>query len=434
MLNLQGKRVTVMGLGVHGGGLGVARFLAQHDAIVTVTDLRSAEQLQPSLDALREYPITFVLGEHREQDFTDADIVVRNPGVPRESRFLQLARQAGAQIEMEMTLFFRLCPGPIIGITGTKGKTTTTLLTGAMLREHWPDTVVAGNLRVSALEQLPRITPTTPVVLELSSWQLEGVGAAGLSPQYACVTNLSPDHLDRYASMEEYGAAKQQIFVHQNADGLVVLPRHDPIVSTWAPLAPGQVVWFSAADAAQWPPSALIGSHNAANIAAAAALATSFGAPRAAIERALRSFTGVEHRMELVRELNGVRFINDTAATTPTAAAAAVRSLAAPLILIAGGADKKLAWEPLVAALKAARAEQRLRGLVLLDGTATAELQAQLDTPASVYADFAAAVQAAASQAQPGDTVLLSPGAASFGMFRNEFHRGEEFRRIVSEL
>src|SRR5690349_18964763 len=244
-MDLRGKRALVMGLGVHGGGLGVARFMAGQGADVTVTDLRTPEQLQSSLGALAGLPIRFVLGRHDDDDFRNAEIVVRNPGVPRESRYLQIARASGAAIEMEMTLFFRLCPGPILGITGTKGKTTTTLLAGAMLREQYPDTVVAGNLRVSALEALPRITAGTPVVLELSSWQLEGLGEAQLSPQYACITNISPDHLDRYGSMEAYAEAKRQILAHQQRGAVVVLNYDDPILSTWAADAPGDLVWFA---------------------------------------------------------------------------------------------------------------------------------------------------------------------------------------------
>lgn len=428
-LDLHNKRITVMGLGVHGGGLGVTRFLCEQGARVTVTDLRSADLLQTSVQALSGYDVQLVLGEHREQDFTRADLVIRNPGVPRESRYLQLARSAGAQIEMEMTLFFRLCPAPIIGITGTKGKTTTTLLAGAMLREEWPATVVAGNLRISALEQLPHISPTTPVVLELSSWQLEGLGEAGLSPQFACVTNLSPDHLDRYGSLEEYGLAKQQIFLHQRPDDLLVLPADDPIVTAWAELAPGRVVMFSADDG--WPLGRLRGAHNARNIAAAAALARAYGASETAVRAAITTFKGVEHRLEFVREVGGVRFINDTAATTPTAAAASLQSIDGAVILIAGGADKKLAWEPLVAAINTA---PNLRGLVLLQGSGSATLVHELGCSLDPYDTFEAAIRAAYTLAQPGDTVLLSPGAASFGMFRNEFHRGEEFRRIVGEL
>ena len=308
-MDIRGKRALVMGLGIHGGGLGVARFLANQGASVTVTDLRGPEQLQPSLDALADLPITYVLGQHRDEDFRAADLVIRNPGVPRESRYLQIARAAGAAIEMEMTLFFRLCPGPILGITGTKGKTTTTLLAGAMLREQYPDTVVAGNLRVSALEALPRITAGTPVVLELSSWQLEGLGEAHLSPHYACVTNISPDHLDRYGSMEAYVEAKEQIFLHQGETGVAVRNLDDPIAAQMAGRAPGLRIWFAqqAVDAGSagsirspsmfWRDDELIwqrsseqelicyasdvtlpGTHNRSNIAAAAALAKAFGA------------------------------------------------------------------------------------------------------------------------------------------------------------
>ncbi|MCA0353441.1 MAG: UDP-N-acetylmuramoyl-L-alanine--D-glutamate ligase [Chloroflexi bacterium] len=429
MLDLRNKRITVMGLGVHGGGLGVTRFLLEQGAHVIVTDLRSAEILQPSLEALAGLPVEFVLGEHRDQDFERVDMVIRNPGVPRESRYLQLARAAGVAIEMEMTLFFRLCPAPIIGITGTKGKTTTTTLTGAMLREVYPDTVVAGNLRVSALEQLPRITAKTPVVLELSSWQLEGLGEAGLSPEYACVTNLSPDHLDRYGSMADYGLAKQQIFLYQSPDDVVVLPKHDLIVNTWANDAPGRVIWFDGNEG--WPMGQLQGQHNALNIAAAAALAQAYGVPDAAIRNAIEHFAGVEHRMELVREINGVRLINDTAATTPTAAAAALNSMTSPVILIAGGADKKLAWTPLVEAIQQSA---QLKRLIILDGTGSPALSAALGTQQERYQSFEQAIRAAFAEAEAGDTVLLSPGAASFGMFRNEFHRGEEFRRIVGLL
>src|SRR5215216_4538843 len=251
-MDLRGKRALVMGLGIHGGGLGVARFLASQGADVTVTDLRTAEQLQASIEALAGLPIRFVLGRHDDDDFRNTDLVVRNPGVPRESRYLQIARAHGAAIEMEMTLFFRLCRGPILGITGTKGKTTTTLLTGAMLREQYPDTVVAGNLRVSALEALPRITAGTPVVLELSSWQLEGLGEAKLSPRYACITNISPDHLDRYGSIEAYAEAKKQLFLHQRSGDIVVLNANDAYTSDMradaievADFAPDSIVYFA---------------------------------------------------------------------------------------------------------------------------------------------------------------------------------------------
>ena len=485
-MNIRGKRALVMGLGIHGGGLGVARFLADHGALVTVTDLRGPEQLQSSIDALADLPITYVLGRHRDEDFRNADLVIRNPGVPRESRYLQIARANGTAIEMEMTLFFRLCPGPILGITGTKGKTTTTLLTAAMLREQHPDTVVAGNLRVSAIEALPRITAGTPVVLELSSWQLEGLGEAKLSPPYACVTNLSPDHLDRYGSMAAYFDAKAQIILHQGPNDIAVRNLDDRYVAHMAEQVPSQAVWFSGVDvrisgaptfanSAFWQEEMLLwrrsdsveelicrasdvkvpGDHNRANIAAAAALAKSFGVETEHICNAIRGFTSVEHRLEFVREIDGVRYVNDTAATAPEAAIAALRSFDRPIVLIAGGADKNLPFDDL-----AREIVLRVQAVVLLQGSATPKLIESLaridDRPTTKdessmshaasfilrpssfvygpYDDFVEAVNTARALAAPGAVVLLSPGCASFGMFRNEFHRGEEFRRLVCQL
>jgi len=485
-MDLRGKRALVMGLGIHGGGLGVARFLADQGALVTVTDLRGPEQLQSSIDALADLPITYVLGQHRDEDFGTADLVIRNPGVPRESRYLRIARAAGAAIEMEMTLFFRLCPGPILGITGTKGKTTTTLLAAAMLREQYPDTVVAGNLRVSALEALPRITAGTPVVLELSSWQLEGLGEAKLSPQYACITNISPDHLDRYGSMEAYAEAKKQILAHQRPGDLVVLNYDDQVQYGWAANSPGAIVWFAQRQEEYdlqdrpvmiygetgilWLDASLPhdqpmtiervieiedirlpGQHNRANVAAAAALAKSFGVSNAHIRSAIGRFIGVEHRLEFVREIDGVRYINDTAATAPEAAIAALRSFGQPIVLIAGGADKNLPFDDL-----AHEIVSQAKAVVLLEGSATPRLiealaqaddrQQMIDDSSQLpivdrrspivgpFDNFEQAIRAASDLAAPGDIVLLSPGCASFGMFRNEFHRGEEFRRIVREL
>ena len=233
MTDLAGQQVLVMGLGVHGGGLGVARWLLRQGADVTVTDMADADALAAPLAALRATEAEtgnaarYVLGEHRAEDFERSAVVVVNQAVRPDSPWVARARAAGATIETELTLFFRRCPGPILGVTGTKGKTTTTMLLGAMLREQWPDTVVAGNLRVSALEALDRITPTTPVALELSSFQLEWLGQAQISPPYALITNLSPDHLNRHGTMEAYADAQAQIYRWQGPEGVVVLNAND---------------------------------------------------------------------------------------------------------------------------------------------------------------------------------------------------------------
>ncbi len=471
-MHLRGTRVLVMGLGVHGGGLGVTRWLIRQGAHVTVTDMATAEALAESLAALRHAAhvagaqVEYVLGGHRAEDFSQHAMIVVNPAVRPDSHWLALARASGAQIETEMTLFFRHCPGPIIGITGTKGKSTTTLLTGAMLRQQYPDTVVAGNLRVSALEALEHITPTTPVVLELSSFQLMGLGAAGMSPRYACVTNIAPDHLDYHGSMQAYITAKQQIFYHQSAGDVVVLAEEltrENWVSGSVPFyRPGadalntrarRCYTFSAdpertADCsitrhgqivcgtvhiADQTDIRLPGTHNLANVLAATTLAHSAGVSAANIRAAIRSFGGVEHRLELVAEHAGIRYINDTTATNPTAAQAALHSFSEPIVLLAGGADKQLPLDTLAQTIA-----QRVKALVLLAGSATERLEHAVrrqsrSVPISgPYTDFAAAIHAAQALAAPGDVILLSPGCASFGMFLNEFHRGEEFRRIVT--
>ncbi|HVB62683.1 MAG TPA: Mur ligase family protein, partial [Ktedonobacteraceae bacterium] len=212
-MDLRGKRVLVMGLGLQGSGMAAARYSAQQGAIVRVTDLKAPEVLSRSVQALAGLPIEFILGEHREEDFQWAEIVIRNPGIPLTSPYLQLASQSSALIEMEIALFFLACPARIIGITGTRGKTTTATLLYEMLRESGAPTVLGGNVAgVETLSLLPRITPETLVVLELSSWQLEGLFPHAISPQVAVMTNIYPDHLNTYDSMEDYAHAKTSIY------------------------------------------------------------------------------------------------------------------------------------------------------------------------------------------------------------------------------
>src|SRR5207253_6986024 len=212
-MDLGGKRVLVMGLGLQGSGMAAARYAAQQGAVVRVTDMKAPEILAPSVRALAGLPIEFVLGEHRNEDFLWAEIVIRNPGIPLTSPYLCLAREHGASIEMEIALFFLACPGRIIGITGTRGKTTTASLIYKILQEGGASTVLGGNVAgVETLSLLPQITAETLVVLELSSWQLEGLAPHALSPAVAVMTNVYPDHLNTYTSMEDYAEAKANIF------------------------------------------------------------------------------------------------------------------------------------------------------------------------------------------------------------------------------
>jgi len=444
---LAGKRVLVMGLGTHRGGLGVARYLAGQGAAVAVTDLRTAEQLAAPLRELAGLPIRYALGGHDEADFTGADLVVRNPAVPRESPYLAAARAAGVPVEMEMSLFFRLCSAPIVGVTGTKGKTTTATLCAAMLAAWRPDTVVAGNMGESALEQLPRIGPETPVVIELSSWQLEGLAEYGLSPHVAVCTNLSPDHLNRYASMADYAAAKRGIVAGQRAGDYAVLNRDDPAIWAFREATPARVLPFGREDAGTdgaWLYGAMLrwrfagveyacprerlrapGEHSALNALAAGLAALALGAPFAAVEAGLDRFAGVRDRLEVIAEVAGVTYVNDTTATAPAAAVAALRAIDRPVVLIAGGSEKRTDFADF-----AREAAARAKALVLLAGDATPRLraallaagvaEARLHGPAGSMEE---AVSIATHLASPRDVVLLSPACASFGMFRDEFHK-----------
>ncbi|HYI15210.1 MAG TPA: UDP-N-acetylmuramoyl-L-alanine--D-glutamate ligase [Thermomicrobiales bacterium] len=483
--DLRGKCVLLMGLGNRQGGLGVARYLVEAGAEVRVTDLRDEVALAATLADLSGLPITYTLGRHLEEDFRWAEVVVRNPAVPRESPWLALARDLGKRIEMEMTLFFRACPAPILGVTGTKGKTTTSTLLGQMLRERWPDAVLAGNMAVSALGQLASMRPDTPVALELSSFQLEALDEQHLSPHVAVITNISPDHLDRYESFDDYAWVKGAVARHQTAADWLVVPDGDQIVDRVVGPSNAHKVTFGAPpvilsrsegplrandtsgevsggpslrlrttgelriaagrftgiwndvpiDLGPTDALRLPGDHSRLNALAAAAAALAIGVTPEEIARAIAGFTGVPHRMEHVATIGGVDYINDTAATAPAAAVAALRAFEGrEIVAIAGGFDKKLPIEPLVDALVL-----HAQRVVLLDGTLTPTLHDQLanrghTSIAGPFGSMDEAVRQAATIAQPGSIVLLSPGTASFGMFRDEFHRGEAFRAAVAEL
>ena len=452
--DVAGCRVTVMGLGTRGGGVGVARWLAERGAVVTVTDAKSPDALGSSVAALSDLPIRFILGGHEAADFTDADLVVRNPGVPRRARTLALAREAGVPVEMEMTLFLRNCPAPVIGITGTKGKTTTATLCAAMLRQ-WDDrTVLAGNMGVSALGQLTNVQADTPVVLELSSWQVEGLIEHRLSPRIAVITNVAEDHLDHYDGFADYAATKRGLVRFQDENDIAILNADDSevwkaagetrarIVPFGRAMAPsraawirnGQLVWRHGDDEQSFRRPAglsLSGEHGGLNALAAMAAALARGAPPAAIQQGLDRFSGIRDRMEQVAEVDGVLYINDTAATAPAATMAALSSLGGRRVhLILGGSDKKLDLQPLADAATTAVT------LHLLAGSATPSLQALLAAAGrdglTVYDEMQTAVAEATAEATPGDVVLLSPGCASFGIFQDEFERGQRFREAVA--
>jgi UDP-N-acetylmuramoylalanine--D-glutamate ligase len=452
-MELQGKRVLIMGLGLHGSGIASARYAAQQGAQVRVTDLRPAEVLAPSIAALQGLPIEYVLGQHREEDFAWAEIVLRVPGVKRNSPYLQIAREHGAQIEQEIALFFSACPGRIIGVTGTRGKTTTSTLLYELVRATGRHTVLGGNVAgVETLSLLPTITPQTQVVLELSSWQLEALEPHKVSPAVAVMTNVYPDHLDTYEGMEDYAAAKANIFRHQHAGDLAVFNYDNEWTRRMGEEAPAEQTWFASLARGgsfkrgseelipfSYRDTPLRGAHNLENILLATTAARLLDIPSETIARVVHEFRGVAHRLQEIAVINGVHYINDTTSTTPVAGEAALRAFDGPIVLVAGGNTKHLPLGGWPAAIV-----ERCRDLILLKGSGTDELLPALDEEVrrqglvsplrGVFDSFPAAMDAAVALARPGDTLLFSPGFTSFGMFLNEFDRGEKFVVYVRRL
>lgn len=454
---LRGRRVLVMGLGLLGGGVATARYaVAQGAAEVVVTDLRGPELLAPSMAKLDGLPIRYVLGRHDTADFERADVVVRNPNVRRDSPYLAAALAAGRRVEMEIAWFFRACPGRIVGITGTRGKSTTTRLLHHILTEAEMHPFLGGNLgNIETLTLLPDITADDWVVLELGNWMLEGLHTIRRSPHLAIFTNLLPDHLNSYDSMGDYGEAKSSIFRYQGQNDIALFNADNAYTLGYGQQAPARVVWYYSPEArAAWlrdqpatrHPFAfagdirLRGAHNLGNVQAATLAAEQIGVERETIARAVASFTGVPHRLEIVRKVNGVTWVNDSASTAPIAGVAALHSFEEPVILIAGGNSKNLDISDYVE-----EAVARAKHIVLLAGNASDAFAEALRTAALAhgrasdliegpYDSLPHAIECARASASPGDVVLLSPGFTSFGMFFNEFDRGDQFRALAQAL
>jgi len=420
------KKVVIMGLGLLGGGIGAAKFFYKQGAKVLVTDLRSKEELKPSLEKLKEimdrpglsqsrigraYP-KFVLGKHRKEDFINADLIIRNPAVPRESKYLKIAKDNNIPVKTDIDIFFDLYPGTIIGITGTKGKSTVATLIYLFLKKKYPKTFLAGNIGVSPLELLNKIDKKSKVVLELSSFELENLKK---SPRIAVITNLFPDHLNRYKNFRDYVNAKKSIFKYQNKNDILVL-NNDSETKKLCSESKSKVYFFKSS-----------------NVAAAVLVAELFKISKKDIKKAFSNFKGVPHRQEFVAQKKGIKYFNDTTATNPNAAIFAIQTFRkrfpkSKIVLIVGGEDKKLNYRSLARNIK-----HDVDYVVLLPGTGSNKLKKDLSKFYSVKS-MEQAVKKASYLAEKGDIVLLSPGAASFNLFENEFDRGNQFVKAVKRL
>src|SRR5437763_6941347 len=451
-MDLRGKRVLIMGLGLHGSGIASARYASQQGAVVRVTDLRSAEILSPSLESLSGLPIEYVLGEHRTEDFLWAEIVIHVPGVRRDSPYLRVARENGARIEQEIALFFEACPGKIIGVTGTRGKTTTTTLIHQILRANGMNTVIGGNVSgVETLSLLPMISRETIVVLELSSWQLEGLAPHKISPCVSVMTNIYPDHLDTYKGMEEYADAKANIFRYQHETDVAIF-NYDNLWTRRLGEEAKSETWYTSLES--WgsfvrhstqvfpflfSETPLRGKHNLENILLATTTARLLGVPDEVIGSTVRNFRGVAQRLEEIAIVRGVRYINDTTSTTPVAGRVALEAFNTSIVLVAGGNTKFLPLEDWPETIV-----KKCRDVVMLEGTGTHELLPAIreaaqklgiaDPVRGVFDDFTDAMATAVLLTHEGDVLLFSPGFTSVGRCVNEFDRGDNFVAYVRRL
>jgi len=449
---LHGKRLVILGMARQGTAL--ARFAVGAGAFVTLSDLRPADKLAGALDALSDLPadrLRFVLGEHPLSLLDTCDVLALSGGVATDAPIAVEARRRGIPLTNDSLEFARRSPAPIVGITGSAGKTTTTSLVGQMGHKAGRVTWVGGNIGQPLINHLSEMSPGDLVVKELSSFQLEIW--QDVSPAIAAILNITPNHLDRHKTMARYSEAKGNILRFQQPLDVALLSADDPGALALRELIRGRLRLFSQRgpvdngayvhDGQIWLsgprgsralcPAAdirLRGAHNVLNVLAAAALAESAGLPDEAIIAGIRTFSGVPHRLELVRELDGVQYINDSIATAPERALAALAAFDEPIILLAGGRDKDMVWD------EWARTVARRVKRVVLFGELAAPLAARLGQSApTTYAEtLAEAVYVAQAEARAGDVVLLSPGGTSFDAYRDFTERGEHFRLLVEDL
>ncbi len=454
---LRGKRVTVMGLGTFGGGIGAVQFLATRGARVVVTDLRSEQELADSLVKLHDLPcVEFHLGGHSQQHFRNAELIVVNPAVRPDNPYIELARQNNIPLTSEMNLFWQHNRGQVVAVTGSNGKSTTTTMIHAMLEASGHRCWLGGNIGGSLLPMVDQIESDHWVVLELSSFQLEDLNHLHASPDVAVVTNFSPNHLDRHDSLNAYREAKQSILRWQTADQISVLNRNDRDVVRWQTCAAQH--WFGTHDSGQTGvfqlgDQALIriddsehiiplrdclnlsGRHNFQNALAAIAAATAIGIAPSPIQQGLMNFTGLPHRLQFVADIDGRTFYNDSIATTPESVQAALKAFDQPIVLLAGGSDKQ------VDLLELAMTIAKKTKAVALMGQTAEQLAGSIDQccsgcpiPHRSHSSLDAAFTWAVAQSAPGDIVLISPGCASYDWFRNFADRGDQFITLVNRL
>lgn len=435
-----------------GGGIATAKWLLEQGAILTITDLKDSEHLELSLEKLREFEgkIKFVLGKHEEKDFLENDIIVINPDVPADNPYLKLAEKAGKQIENELTLFYKFCPTKnIIVVTGTRGKTTTVNWTGHLLRSSNADVLIVGNSpEKPLLQEIKKCSEDTNVVIEAPSFLLEICGKSKFAPHIAVITNLYRDHINRHKSMEEYAEVKGNIFKNQTANDFLILNKKDEWTDFFIAQKPKAKVLFLSEDELiagknefikQW------GMHNLQNFSAASLVALTVGISAEEIKKQISSLPQIKFRQEKIFENKNLTIYNDTTATSPEAAMAAMERFTLGgeerVIFISGGTDRELDFGQWA---KTAKKLIKPEDLILLSGSATQKMKKELgwdkfnefDSLEKCLEKALEIVRNAPTspKLRGASKIIFSPGAKSFEKFKNEFDRGEQFNVLVGKI
>jgi UDP-N-acetylmuramoylalanine--D-glutamate ligase len=466
MTEWQGKRVVIVGLARQ--GLALARYLAPRGCQLILNDRLPADEMQTvkkelaDLNGVAGSSLEWVFGGHPLEVLDGADMVFPSGGVSLSLPLLVEAQKRGIMLSNDSQIFLEAAPCPVIGITGSAGKTTTTTLVGRMAKAGHPNgrVWVGGNIGAPLISHLDEMQPGDLAVMELSSFQLE---ILSLSPDIAAVLNITPNHLDRHATMESYTAAKARILEYQAPGSVAVLGRDDPGAWSLAQKVTGQLYSFGTKSPVSGRPGSYIkddaihfwdgvsdtrimsrtniglrGDHNLLNVLAACAIAAAAGLPAEAMQYGVEGFTGIPHRLEFVRRWMGADWYNDSIATAPERSMAAIRSFEEPLVLLAGGRDKNLPWDEF-AGLVCNRVDHLIlfgeaKGVIRKSFSSTASLLKGRDLTIQECRGLREAVQAASEMVEPGDVVLLSPGGTSFDEFYDFEERGEAFKRWVMEL
>ena len=447
-MELNGKRALVVGLGK--SGVASALFMKAHGARVTVSDTKSGDELRNEIPVLLDHGITVETGGHGERTFRGQDLIVVSPGVPVDAPPLVQARSLGETVIGEVELAAQFLPGPVVAITGSNGKTTTTTLTGEIVAASGLPVLVGGNIGTPAISLAERAKPETIIVLEISSFQLETIQT--FRPRVAVVLNVTPDHLDRHRTFEIYTDAKSRIFENQQGSDFAALNADDPTCVAMAARTRGQVFWFSRhkeVEQGAWVREGdivfrdgkgqreilqvsdipLKGAHNLENVLAAVCAAVLMGCAPEKIRQAVHDFKAVEHRLEFVATINSVDYYNDSKATNVDATIKALESFPANIHLVLGGKDKGSDYTVLNDLIR-----QRVKRIYTI-GAAAAKIESQVKGAEVVHAEtLDNAIRRAYAAAKPGDVVLLAPACASFDQFKSYEHRGKLFKEIVQGL